>query len=236
SCERQHPNSPATGTMYVVDDGFALIFDMDGVIIDSTGTHTEAWRYYLRRHGIEVDQIADRMLGKHNADLVREFFAAGELSEEDVLRHGAQKEELYRQMMAPIFEGKLVAGVREFIHQNAHRPIAVATNAEYPNIDFTLDRAGLRPFVRAIVNGDEVARPKPAPDIYLQAARLLEKDPRDCIVFEDSTTGIAAARAAHMRVVGLTTTLPVLRGVDLEIRDFRDPALARWLLESNMPV
>lgn len=204
---------------------------MDGVIIDSTATHTEAWRRYLLEHGLDIERLGDRMLGKHNADLVRDFFGP-ETPHENVIRHGAMKERLYREMMAPIFFDKLVPGVTRFIQRNRTIPMGIATNAEPPNIDFVLDRAGLREFVQVIVNGDEVPRPKPAPDIYLRAAELLGVNPSDCIVFEDSLTGVEAGRAAGMRVVGLTTTLQKLEGVDLTIRDFDDPALSQWLQAS----
>jgi HAD superfamily hydrolase (TIGR01509 family) len=107
--------------------------------------------------------------------------------------------------------------------------MAVASNAEQANVDFVLDAAGLRQFFGAIANGHDVARPKPAPDIYLHCARMLEVKPNDCVVFEDSATGISAGRAAGMRVVGVLTTVPAFDNVELTIRDFRDPRLKKWL-------
>jgi beta-phosphoglucomutase-like phosphatase (HAD superfamily) len=96
-------------------------------------------------------------------------------------------------------------------------------------VDFVLDVAGMRGFFRAIASGHDVARPKPAPDIYAHTARMLRVDPSDCIVFEDSATGVAAARAAGMRVVALLTTMTAFDNVELAIRDFRDPGLEAWL-------
>ena len=202
---------------------------MDGVIIDSTATHTRAWELYLERHGIEQPYIADRMLGKHNNDIVREFFPLHDLTDEDVVRHGASKEALYRELMQPMVDASLVPGVRAFIQRHAGIPMAVASNAEAANVDFVLDLAGLRHFFRAIANGHDVARPKPAPDIYLRTAQMLDVDPADCIVFEDSATGVAAGHAAGMRVVGLLTSLPSFDNVELAIHNFRDPRLEAWL-------
>jgi beta-phosphoglucomutase len=108
-------------------------------------------------------------------------------------------------------------------------PLAVGTNAEPANVDFTLDGAGVRQYFRAIVDGSQVARPKPAPDVYLRGAELLGVDPANCIVFEDSPVGIEAARAAGMRVVGLLTHASRLENVDLAVRDFLEPELALWL-------
>jgi len=107
--------------------------------------------------------------------------------------------------------------------------LAVATNAEGANVDFVLDGAGLRSLFRVIVNGHEVTNPKPHPDVYLLVAEKLRVPPEDCIVFEDSHTGVAAGLAAGMRVIGVTTTHDNLPGVSLLIRDFDDPALESWL-------
>ena len=207
----------------------ALIFDMDGVIVDSTAVHTEAWIAYLRRNGISADNLAGRMLGKHNDELVRDLFASIPLSDEQIFHHGANKELLYRDMIRPNLQDKLVPGVLEFLANHEGWPMAVATNAEPANVKFVLEHADLSRYFKAIVDGTQVARPKPSPDVFLKAAALLNHAPQDCIIFEDSLTGIDAARAAGARVVGLTTTLAELPNVDLTIRDFLDSNLEPWL-------
>ena len=217
--------------MSTIDEVTALIFDMDGVIVDSTPTHTEAWRVYLDGYGLDTKDIADRMLGKHNDELVRAFFPAEKLTTESIYEHGLRKEALYREMMSPVIGDKLVPGVRDFIFRNQHRPLAVATNAEPLNVDFILTATGLRSCFRVIVDGHQVAKPKPYPDIYLLAADMLRHGPEDCVVFEDSLTGVRAARAAGAKVVGVATTLTAFDDVDLTIRDFLDPKLELWLLE-----
>jgi beta-phosphoglucomutase len=217
--------------MSTIDEVTALIFDMDGVIVDSTPAHTEAWRVYLDGYGLDTNNIADRMLGKHNDELVRAFFPAEKLTTESIYEHGVRKEALYREMMSPVIEDKLVPGVRDFLLRNRHYPLAVATNAEPLNVDFVLTATGLRSCFRVVVDGHQVAKPKPHPDIYLLAADLLGYDPENCVVFEDSLTGVEAARAAGARVVGVSTTLSAFADVDLTIRDFLDPKLEPWLLE-----
>ena len=207
----------------------ALILDMDGVIIESNPWHRRAWTEYNRRFGIETDEdMLQRMYGKRNDDIVRDFFRP-HLTDEQVHAHGAAKEQLYREMIRPAVNEALVPGVREFLDRHRHLPIGVATNAERPNVDFVLDEAHLRPYFRAVVDGDQVPNPKPHPDIYLRAAELLGTAPRDCVVFEDSFTGIEAARAAGMAIVGVRTTHDELSCVDLAIRDFRSPELELWL-------
>ncbi|MBC8165308.1 MAG: HAD family phosphatase [Bryobacteraceae bacterium] len=207
----------------------AFLFDMDGVIIDSTETHTDAWIAYLRSHGLNIPDAGKRMLGKHNDEIVRDFFGQQGLTDEMISDHGSRKEQIYREMIAPNLLKKLVPGVPEFLSRHSDIPSAMGTNAEPANIEFVLDRSGLKRFFSALVSGFEVKRPKPFPDVYLRAAEMLGAAPECCIVFEDSHTGVAAARAAGMRVVGLLTTLSTFGNVDLEIRDFCDPNLERWL-------
>jgi beta-phosphoglucomutase len=213
-----------------------FLFDMDGVIIDSTAIHIEAWQRYLAGHGIHLDDIGSRMLGKHNDQIVREFFANDPLKESDIIDHGLRKERMYRDLMAPEFDRQLVPGIKEFLRAHEDTAMALATNAESANVEFVLGRAGLRQYFRAIVNGHDVERPKPAPDVYLKAACLLGAAPENCIVFEDSSTGIAAGIAAGMRVVAVATTISEFSGVDLIISDFRDCRLQQWLQASCLPV
>ncbi len=209
----------------------AFIFDMDGVIVDSNPLHRIAWEEYNRRHGIKTtEEMHRRMYGKRNDRIVRDFFGES-LSEDEVFAHGAQKEALYRKMLGPGLEAALVPGVRDFLQRHRGIPIAMATNAEPANVDFVLGDAGLREYFSAIVDGHQVANPKPNPEVYLRAAELLGVAPEYCVVFEDSHAGVQAGIAAGMRVVGVTTTHPDLAGVSLLIHDFKDPGLESWLAE-----
>ena len=212
--------------------GMAMVLDMDGVIVDSNPLHTETWKLYNRRFGIdEGEGVAERMYGRRNDEIVRDFFGA-HLSAEEVAAHGAAKEELYRKMLGPRLAEALVPGVRAFLERHAGGPVGLATNAEPANVDFILDGGGLRGYFRVVVDGHQVRHPKPHPEIYLRAAELLGVAPRNCIVFEDSYAGVEAARAAGARgtrVVGVRTTHGELPGADLEIDDFRSPQLEGWL-------
>ena len=206
-----------------------MVLDMDGVIVDSNPLHTEAWMLYNRRFGIDAGEaLAERMYGRRNDEILRDFFGP-QLSPEEIAAHGAAKEELYREMLGPRLEEALVPGVREFLQRHAGQPIGLATNAEPANVDFILDRSGLRACFRVVVDGHQVRRPKPHPEIYLRAAGLLSVAPRNCIVFEDSFSGVQAARAAGARIVGLRTTHRELPGADLAIDDFRSLELEPWL-------
>jgi beta-phosphoglucomutase len=218
------------------DPPFAMIFDLDGVLIHSMPLHIRAWERYLETFGMSCRDIEHVMHGKRNSELVRELFGP-DLAADVVFEHGAAKERLFRQML---LESDLsvcgVHGLTEFLERHKQIPKAIGSNAELANIDFVVDQFGLRPYFQVIVNGQQVERPKPFPDIYLKAAEQLGFRPRDCIVFEDSPTGVEAARAAGMRVVGVETTPTEFQGVDLKIKDFLDPKLEQWLETQNRAI
>jgi len=207
-----------------------LLFDIDGVLVHSMPLHTLAWERYLAGLGIHVEDLERRMHGKRNSELVADLISST-LSEDVVFAHGAEKERVFREMMlAEGIEKYRVPGVTEFLERHKDWPMAIGSNAEPANIHFTLDHFGLRPYFKVMVDGHQVDRPKPFPDIYLKAAELLGLEPKQCIVFEDSPTGAAAGLAAGMKVVGVETTPTHFQeGVSLTIKDFTDPALEEWL-------
>jgi len=208
--------------------GLALIFDLDGVIVDSMPVHELAWRRYLESLGFDGSDISSRMHGRRNDEIVRDFLGET-MDQHAVLAHGAAKERVFRDLLRERLRESLVVGIAEWLDHVEGAPIALATNAERANIDFTLDGTGLRRYFDVIVDGSEVSRPKPAPDVYLRAAELLGISPRDCIVFEDSPVGVAAAVAAGMRVVGVRTHPSPLDGILFSVANFLDPPLNAWL-------
>jgi beta-phosphoglucomutase family hydrolase len=211
----------------------AFLFDMDGVIVDSNPLHRDSWAEYNRRHGVETTEaMQQRMYGKRNDMIVRDYLGQ-HLTDEEVFAHGAAKEKLYREMLAPRLAETLVPGLVDFLKRHRSMPMAVATNAERPNVEFVLREASLMQFFRFAVDGQQVPNPKPHPDVYLRAAGLLGIEPAGCVVFEDSHGGVAAGLAAGMRVIGITTTYAELPGASLLARDFNDPALEAWLAAHN---
>lgn len=207
----------------------ALIFDMDGVIVDSNAMHRESWTAFNSRYGLETtEEMHQRMYGRRNDQILRDFYGEG-MTADEVDSRGRAKERLYREMMAGRVEEVLVPGLRAFLERHRDLPMGVASNAEPENVAFVLDEAGLRPYFRAVVDGHQVDNPKPHPDVYLRTAELLETEPANCIVFEDSHSGAAAAVAAGMRVIGLGTTYANLPGTILTIDNFLSGDLEPWL-------
>ena len=213
----------------MLEPGLALIFDMDGVIVDSNAAHRESWTAYNRSLGLETTEAMERrMYGKRNDEIIRDFYGP-DLPIEEVTRRGADKERLYREMIAGKVEQMLVPGIRRFLEEHQTAPLALASNAEPENIAFLLGETGLRRFFRVIVDGHQVRHPKPDPEIYLRAAGLLAVAPENAIVFEDSYPGVAAAREAGTRVIGVCTTHVNLPGTELCVDNFLGGDLPAWL-------
>ena len=214
----------------------ALIFDMDGVIIDSNPLHRQAWAAFNRRYGLETTEAMQRrMYGKRNDQIVRDYFGEG-ISPEEVDARGRAKERLYREMLTGRTEEMLVPGLRAFLERYRDLPMGVGSNAEPENISLVLDETGLRRYFRAVVDGHQVRHAKPHPEVYLRVAELLETDPAECVVFEDSHSGAAAAVAAGMRVIGISTTDDNLSGTFITIDNFRSGDLDLWLQAQIRPV
>jgi HAD superfamily hydrolase (TIGR01509 family) len=202
---------------------------MDGVLVDSNPVHRQAWVQFNRRYGLETTAaMLDRMYGKRNDDIVRDYFGSG-LPAEVVAARGAEKEQLYRQLVASRIEEILVPGLRGFLQRYRSAPMAVASNAEPENVHFVIDRAGLGACFQVVLDGHQVSRPKPDPEIYLRAAALLGVAAPNCLVFEDSHSGVEAARAAGMRVIGLCTTYGNLPGAGICVDNFQSGDLDTWL-------
>ncbi|KAB7730927.1 HAD-IA family hydrolase [Rudanella paleaurantiibacter] len=203
----------------------AAIFDMDGVIADTNPYHTIAWREYYRRNGKPLSDadFVKYVSGNHNKAIVAHLFDGQTLTDEEAYRLGDEKEALFRELYAPHIVP--VPGLPDFLEalRQAGIKTAVGTSAPVENLDFVLEKLGLRDYFDVLLHEKLVQRPKPDPEIYSKAMEMLGVSPADSLIFEDSMTGIRAARASGARVVGVATTHTTdqLRAVsDYVIRDF----------------
>lgn len=185
----------------------ALIFDMDGTMIDSMPWHAKSWVEFTRLHGlsIEVGEVLRRTTGRTGVECMRVVFEKN-LSDEECLRLVHQKEELYREMFSPVFSE--VDGFCDFAGEAAARGfrIGVGTAGDRHNIAFAFSHLNMETAPEAVVGGDEGLPGKPDPAIFLEVARRLDVPPASCIVFEDAPFGIEAARRAGMRAIAVCST------------------------------
>ena len=185
----------------------ALIFDMDGTMVDSMPWHAKAWVEYARRHSMDLDVPAFMVqtTGKNAFECACALMGRT-VSAEESERITAEKEGIYRELFAANFSA--VGGFERFAAQ-AHEmglKVAIGTAGDQDNVNFVLGNLQMQPPAHAIARGDEGLPGKPHPDIFLKAAERLAVDPAACVVFEDAPHGIEAARRAGMRAVGIGTT------------------------------
>jgi len=180
----------------------AVVFDLDGVLIESEEVWDEVREAYVRERGGRYDADAQRaMMGMSSLEWSR--FMHEELGVPDAPREISA--EVVRRMEARYRDRvPLVPGAVEAVERLAARwPLGLASSSNRPLIDAVLELAELEPFFRITVSSEEVARGKPAPDVYLEAARRLGVRPERAAAVEDSHSGIRSARAAGMRVVAI---------------------------------
>ena len=208
----------------------AVVFDMDGVLVDSGAHHRDAWRAMCRDCGLTPPPDLWRLtIGRPAEDAVA--LLVGSNDPVEVRRLADLKREHYTRLAR---RGIIaVAGAHEFVTALARAgvPRAVATSASRRDLERVLEALGLRDLIDAAVSADDVRRGKPDPEVYRKAADALGVTPAACVVFEDAIVGVQAARAAGMRVIGVTTahTADELIGAGAE-RTVADFETVRWPL------
>ncbi len=188
---------------------FAAIFDWDGVIIDSSAQHERSWELLSAEIRKPLPEgHFKRGFGKKNEVIIPDLGWASAPAEVHSL--GLRKEELYRELLRRDGVAPL-PGARKLLEtlETAGVPCAVGSSTHRANIEAIFAATGLGRFFRAVVTGEDVVHGKPAPDVFLAAAKRLDADPRRCVVFEDALVGIAAAHAGGMKCVAVATTNPI---------------------------
>ena len=180
----------------------ALVFDLDGVLLDSEQVWNQAKEEVVHEHGGRWREEAPRrMMGMSSLEWSRYLHdELGVPLEPDAISDEVVRrlERIYRDRLP------LVDGAAEAVERLAERlPLGLASSSNREIIDLVLSASGLGPRFRVTVSSEEVARGKPAPDVYLEAARRLAVDPTRCAAVEDSENGIRSAKAAGMRVVAV---------------------------------
>jgi beta-phosphoglucomutase len=206
----------------------AIIWDMDGVIIDSEDEHRRAWQGLAREEGIAFSD-ADfwATFGKRNDSIFAEKWPP--LAPQEVQRLANRKEVYFRELIretAVALPGALE--LMSELHRAAY-PQALASSAPVENIQLVSEVLGLKRYLSVLVSGESVPHGKPAPDIFLHAASHLGASPQQCLVIEDAEAGVEAAHAAGMRCIAVAgeRDLPGLRKAELMVKSLREVSLSR---------
>ncbi|GAB3635381.1 beta-phosphoglucomutase family hydrolase [Hymenobacter arcticus] len=220
----------------------ALIFDMDGVLIDNTAVQARAFQLLFRDQGVQTDatQLLRRLNGAPASDILKEAFAENPQPDDKLEELAGQREFLYRTLYWD--DRRALPGLVEFLEaaRAAGLKIGLGTGSGQETIGYILDDLNLRRFFDVVVTKDDVEQGKPHADTYAVTAHKLGIAPAHCVVFEDALLGEQAAYRAHMHCVAVTSTLP---GRDFQaplliIRDFTEltPAELRTAFEAVGPV
>ena len=185
-----------------------VLWDMDGVLVDTSEFHFETWLQVLSERGIYFSrEIFKDIFGMNNFDILS-YLLGEPPTPEQVAEIAGRKEDVFRQAI----RGRIMPmpGVVEWLRRLSAWGVrqAIASSAPSANIDFLVDELGIRNRFDAIVSGNELPG-KPDPAVFLEAARRIGIPPEKCVVIEDSVAGVEAAKRGRMKCIAVTTTTPV---------------------------
>ncbi|MBW2000297.1 MAG: HAD family phosphatase [Deltaproteobacteria bacterium] len=204
-------------------DSWGVIFDMDGVLIDSYRAHFLSWKRMLAKHGLDItEEEFASTFGQTNHDILARLFPS--IDERDYNTLAKEKEHLFREIIRRDFPE--MGGAKELISHlhEAGALLAIGSSAPRENVHTVLEMIPGGQYFRAVTCGDEITRGKPDPEVFLKTARKMGLPPQRCVVVEDAPAGVKAARSAGCAVIAFTGTAPreYLLEADLVVDSLRD--------------
>jgi beta-phosphoglucomutase len=203
----------------------AFIFDLDGVITDTSEFHYLGWKRLADEEGIPFTRADNENLrGVSRRESLKRMLNGRVISEEQAEAWMARKNRYYVDFIDKLTPANILPGARELLGELKAAGIQTAIASSSKNATLVVDRLQIAPLIDALVDGGMVSQSKPAPDLFLEAARRLGAEPARCVVVEDAEAGVKAGNAAGMLTLGLgpqervgvaTLTLPDLNGADL---------------------
>lgn len=206
-------------------DKYAAIFDMDGVIAHTNPYHAEAFREFFTKYNIPYtdQEFEDHMYGKHNSYIMNYFFKR-EIPEAECKQLENEKEALFREIYRHHL--KPITGFLEFLTslKASGFKTGVATSAPRANLDLIMEGLGFQSQMESILTSENVESHKPNPEVYLKSAANLGVVPKNCVIFEDSYSGVSAAVNAGCHVIGVLSshTQEQLPPCEHYIHDYRE--------------
>jgi beta-phosphoglucomutase family hydrolase len=185
----------------------AVIFDMDGVLVDNSKVHDEVWALMCQKYGKpEAAKNVKNIFGGTNSMFVEQLLGITDTKE--INRIAKEKEALYREVFKKTIKAPdgLIGLLNDLKNHNAR--LAVGTSGPKENLDFVLDSLNIRDYFEVLVDETLVKNGKPDPEIYLKVSEKLNISPAECVVIEDSIFGIQSAKRAGMKVIAITTSFP----------------------------
>lgn len=184
----------------------AVIFDVDGVLVRTDELHFHAWSAIAKAEGIAFDRRTnDRMRGVSRMESLEILLERAMRPYPDTEKQSLadRKNTQFRASIETLSENDVVPGVKSLIAALRDRDVRIAAASSSRNARTILERLALAPHFDAIVDGNDITQSKPHPEVFLRAAGLLDVDPAGCVVIEDASAGVEAARRAGMSVIGV---------------------------------
>ncbi|PLX23999.1 MAG: beta-phosphoglucomutase [Marinilabiliales bacterium] len=203
----------------------AIIFDLDGVIVDTARFHYQAWKRLAQELGFYFSlEQNERLKGVSRMESLELLYEFGELplpSEEEKNRLATKKNDWYRENILKMTPNDILPGVENFLEELKAANYKVAIGSSSKNAGTILEKIGYANFFDAVVDGTKIKNSKPDPEVFLKAANELGINPQNCVVFEDAHAGIEAAKKAKMKTVGVGNK-QVLFDADIVVPDLKD--------------
>ncbi|HEY2902651.1 MAG TPA: beta-phosphoglucomutase [Polyangia bacterium] len=220
--------SAAVHSRSMFDSMKAALFDLDGVIVDTAKFHYLAWRELANRLGFDLSEHQNEQLkGVSRMESLEVVLSIGAvaLPVEEKLRLAAIKNDRYVEMIRRIDPSEILPGAKEYLLQLRARGVKTGLGSASKNAEIILQNLRIRPLFDAVIDGNQVSKSKPDPEVFLLGAHTLGVTPADCVVYEDAAAGVAAAKAGGMRAVGIG------RRENLPLADLVVPGLHALLVD-----
>ena len=186
----------------------AIIFDLDGTLVDSLPYHHESWRIFFKNNNLEehdFSEVLKEYKGGGTLELMTSVF--GDMYTKDELKKMTDDKEI---IFRDIYKSKIypIEGLKQFLDNLKENNIslAIGSNAIRKNVIMTIEELSLTNYFSSIICGDEVSRGKPDPEMFVKTLSNLNVSRDECIIFEDSIEGVKAAKNAHIKVIGVTSS------------------------------
>lgn len=208
----------------------ALLFDLDGVIVSTEKNHFEAWRETASKLGIAFSEHDNEALkGVNRVDSLKQILELGNktVSSEEFESLLVFKNDMYLDSITTLSKNDLLPGVHALLVHAKSIGIKIGLGSSSKNAPMILTRLGITDLFDVIIDGNGVTHPKPNPEVFLNGVKALALEPSDCLVFEDASSGVAAAKAGGFIAIGVGN--PLLKGVaDVYFNDLTEFRLEEY--------
>lgn len=190
----------------------AVLFDLDGVIVDSAKYHFLAWQSLAAELSISIDkEFNEQLKGVSRIDSLKKILAHGKclekFSEKQIQELATKKNQVYVDMVQKMTKGEILPGIEALLSELREKNYKIALASASKNGPLILNLLGITNYFDVIVNPEKVETGKPAPDIFLKAAELVRVDPNDCVGIEDAVSGVMAIKAAKMTAIAVGSSM-----------------------------